>query len=67
MALVFLGGSRCPICHDLIREKGSFFSTWGTFLPSSDPLWKYCDAPIHWTCYENWPERHRFAREYVDF
>ena len=29
------------------------------------PLWRFCDAPLHWACYEDWPERPRFARQYV--
>jgi hypothetical protein len=25
----------------------------------------YCNAPLHWECYARWPERPRFARQYV--
>lgn len=46
---------------------GAVFGTWGVWLPASDPLWKYCDAAIHWECYATWPNRKRFASTYFEF
>ena len=37
----------------------------GVFFTADDPLYTFCDAPLHWDCYEHWPGRPRFAREYV--
>jgi hypothetical protein len=36
------------------------------FFPKGHPLFRFCDAPLHWDCYEDWPERLRFARQSVD-
>jgi hypothetical protein len=53
----------CPLCEELIS--GPVFSTSGIFFPPTDPLWRYCDAAMHWACYATWEHRERFAREYV--
>lgn len=57
---------KCPICDGSIDPLGDFFRASGDFLPAGDPLTRFCNAPLHWTCYENWPERPRFARHHVD-
>jgi len=43
------------------------FGTWGVWLAASDPLWRFCDAMLHWDCYANWEHRTRFGRSYFDF
>jgi hypothetical protein len=63
MALIFKG-SRCAICNKLLGE-GPYLATSGVFFPVDDPLWRFCDAPLHWDCYEGWPHRPRFARQHV--
>jgi hypothetical protein len=55
----------CAICEQPIEE-GSFFESWGVFFPMEDPLYPFCNASIHWDCYEKWPHRARFARKYID-
>jgi hypothetical protein len=64
MALI-TSSSRCAICGELLCTK-AFRATSGVFFPPSDPLYRFCDAPLHWDCYEDWPERLRFARQYVN-
>jgi len=56
----------CALCEKGIDPTGAYFRTSGQFLPADDPLARYCDAPMHWACYEAWSERPRFARAYVD-
>src|ERR1044071_1765554 len=55
--------SVCEICKQELNwnDTKSFFSTSGVFIPPTDPLSQYCDAPLHWNCYKNWPDRPRFA------
>ena len=63
MALITTG-SRCAICNKLLRGR-PYLATSGVFFPPGDPLYPFCDAPLHWDCYELWVERPRFARQYV--
>jgi hypothetical protein len=63
MALI-TKGSRCAICNKQLGEE-PYLATSGVFFPADDPLWSFCDAPLHWDCYEHWPHRSRFARQRV--
>ncbi|MBI3861184.1 MAG: hypothetical protein HY290_04745 [Planctomycetia bacterium] len=65
MALI-TNNSCCAICCQQLGTS-PIFGTWGVFLPQDDPLVRFCDAPIHWSCYANWSERERFARAYFAF
>jgi hypothetical protein len=56
--------SRCAICNELLGER-PYLATSGVFFPEDDPLYPYCDAPLHWDCYEVWDHRSRFARQHV--
>ena len=42
------------------------FATSGVAFPPTDPLYRMCDAPLHWDCYAKWPDRARFARTYFE-
>jgi hypothetical protein len=64
MALIF-SGSRCAICEEPLGDR-AYLATSGVFFEEDDPLCSFCDAPLHWDCYKDWPERHRFARQYVE-
>src|SRR5262249_38426729 len=44
-----------------------YLATSEAFFPEDDPLYRFCDAPLHWDCYEDWPERPRFAARYVSW
>ena len=57
---------KCAICGKPIDPQEDFFCASGEFLPSGDPLTKFCNAPLHWSCYADWPERPRFARHHVE-
>lgn len=56
----------CAICDGPVRSLEECFRATGKFLPRGDALAKYETAPLHWTCYTQWPQRARFARAYVD-
>ena len=66
MALLFRG-QLCSLCRMPMLENQEVFATWGVWLPPSDPLVRFCDASLHWTCYADWPERSRFAESYFAF
>ncbi|MFN3652397.1 MAG: hypothetical protein ACK47B_22710 [Armatimonadota bacterium] len=63
MALVY-PGVRCAICKAEVDLGTDFFATSGVFFPPEHRLYPFCDAAIHWECYEPWPDREEFARQY---
>lgn len=65
MALIF-EGSTCALCDELLEDGRPWFATPGGWLPSTDPLWEFHDAGIHWDCFRPWPHRKRFAALYFD-
>ncbi len=56
--------SQCPLCGKRVGDR-PIFATWGVF--GWPDLMRYCDAAMHWECYEAWPHRERFAESYVRF
>jgi hypothetical protein len=64
---IFVVGMKCPLCDRVIEAGQVCFATSGVWLSQDDPLVRFCDAGVHWSCYEAWPERRRFAQSYVDF
>ena len=56
---------KCALCRGPIDALSAFFRANGDFLSKRDPLVQFCNAVFHWTCYGQWPERHRFASAYV--
>ena len=66
MARIF-ENSTCAICEHLLKDDDQeWFGTSGVFFEPHDPLEPYCDAPIHWNCYETWPYRERFAATHFE-
>jgi hypothetical protein len=63
---IIVDGMKCAICGQSIRTKGPLFATWGVFFPPEHPLYRFCDAPLHWECYATWPQRQEFARGYLE-
>lgn len=66
MAL-FFDGMNCSLCNSPMQSDQQLFGTWGVWLPSSDRLWRFCDAMLHWDCYAEWKYRNRFAQSYFEF
>jgi hypothetical protein len=66
MMAALLPELKCGLCGGSIDMLGDFFRASGAFLPTGDPLTPYTNAPLHWTCYAQWPERPRFARMHID-
>ncbi len=64
MAIVIAGVTTCALCGEVADAK-DYMATSGVWYEQDHPLWRYCDAPMHWDCYERWPEREQFARDYV--
>jgi hypothetical protein len=61
---LFWKGMPCAICTQTVNSERPFFATSGVWLSSSDPLSKYCDTVLHWSCYAGWEHRRRFAHSY---
>lgn len=64
MCALLHANSRCAICAGAMDLKQPLFATSGVFFPREDPLWRFCDTPMHWECYAPWKDRPRFARAY---
>ena len=62
MALVF-PGSICPICGEKIENRECFSTR--AFLYPTNPLWRFSDAAMHWTCYSSWVLKEDFVNEYA--
>jgi hypothetical protein len=57
---------KCALCGRAVDLLDDFFRASGDFLPAKDPLVPFCNVPLHWSCYAQWPERPRFAQAYVE-
>ncbi len=57
---------KCALCGGVVDLREDFFRASGDFLPAKDPLVPFCNVPLHWSCYAQWPERVRFAKAYVE-
>jgi hypothetical protein len=63
MALI-LSDSRCAICAELLDRP--FTATSGCAVTADHRLWRYCDAPLHFSCLEAWSSREEFSCLYFD-
>lgn len=63
MALI-TQGTICQLCGDKLEDRDSM-TTSGVWYDRDDPLYAFCDAGMHWDCYESWPHRARFAEDYA--
>ena len=63
MALIF-PGSRCAICNEELSQL--YLATSGCAFPPEHRLFKFCDAPLHLSCLEEWDDREEFAGAYHD-
>lgn len=64
MAIV-LDTARCAICKEPLGDR-PYLATSGAAFEPTHRMFEYCDAPIHWDCYEPWPSRSEFARAYFE-
>jgi hypothetical protein len=65
MALIILGATKCALCGTVVESVENIFATSGVFFPQYHRLVHYCDVPMHWSCYENWPDRAEFAKAHL--
>lgn len=63
MAIIF-PDSTCALCGELLDRPHT--ATSGVAFPESNPLYRYCDAPLHFDCLERWPERAIFSAGYFE-
>jgi hypothetical protein len=56
MALVFLGKSECPICGKVLQP-GDQIVALSPLPDNKHPFWKYFDAGMHKSCYDNWDNK----------
>ena len=57
-------GVTCAICRHKIDFRARVFATSGIVFAPEHRLFKFADAPMHWNCYERWPDRAEFASAY---
>ncbi len=56
--------SRCVICIEKLERP--YLATSGVAFPAEHRLNKYCDAPLHQDCVENWDDRIEFSEGYYN-
>ena len=56
MALIFLGLTECAICGKVL-QKGEEVTSLPPIADKQNPLYKYFDAGLHTTCFENWDKK----------
>lgn len=64
MAMIIEGVTTCALCGEQLAER-PYMATSGVWYDRGEELFDYCDAPMHWDCYERWPHRERFAEDYA--
>ena len=66
MALIY-NGIKCAICHREIDLKGQYVATTHFIADPKDPLWRFSDAAMHRSCFEQWEHRDEFTAKYEAF
>ena len=56
----------CPICNQNFNDDRAYTGTSGVAFPNDHPLFKFCDAGLHFDCLENWKHRKEFSKGYFD-
>lgn len=64
MALIVRGGSRCPICGNVIGKRDRIVATSHFVGDKNSPLWRYSDAAMHSECFQRWELRELFVAEF---
>lgn len=64
MAIIIQGFTKCPICGGSLDRP--YTATSGCAFAEGHTLFRYCDAPLHFSCLEGWEHRHEFSKEYFD-
>jgi hypothetical protein len=62
MAIILKGITPCAICQGALDR--AYLATSGVAFPESHPLYRFCDAPLHLDCLEEWPHRLQFSQGY---
>jgi hypothetical protein len=63
MALIY-EGITCAICEKPLDIEGSFVATSHFIEEESDPLWRFSDAAMHYSCFQAWEHRAEFVRKF---
>ncbi len=63
MALIH-PNSVCAICGEKLDRP--YTATSGVAFPREHRLYRYCDAPLHYDCFETWADRKAFAGRYFE-
>lgn len=63
MALIY-EGMACAICDQSLDIHGAIFATTHFITDESDPLWRFSDAAMHYSCFEQWEHRGEFVKKY---
>jgi len=63
MALIY-EGMTCAICDQSLDIHGAIVATTHFITDESDPLWRFSDAAMHYSCFQQWQHREEFVRKY---
>lgn len=66
MAIVFIGFSKCSICHEVI-EKSEELTGFPAFIPYDHKYGLFSDAALHKACYEKHPDKPEVDNFYTAF
>jgi hypothetical protein len=64
MAIVITGKSTCALCGETLLPKQEIVGTPHFIADRKDPLWRFSDAAMHRTCFDEWEHRAEFVARY---
>lgn len=56
----------CPLCGELLGDR-PFVATPAFITSSSDPLYEFSDAAMHYDCFQTWEHREAFVDEFNSY
>ena len=57
-------GTECAICGKPLNIKERFVATTHFIGDRADPLWRFSDAAMHYSCFQTWEHREAFVNMY---
>jgi hypothetical protein len=65
MALIY-SGMPCAICGEPLDIHGPRVATTHFIGDETDPLWRFSDTAMHYSCFQEWKHREEFVKKYND-
>src|SRR4030095_3554090 len=64
MALLIRDKTTCSICGAVISGSDEVVMTSHFIRDQDDPLWRFSDSAMHWSCFLAWEHRAEFVTRY---